>query len=489
MERLARRNGFPGPKEFGDGFGVRYDDVRLGRATAELARISGLPEDVVDAWSPAFGPGSAVTLRGQYLRYPHDWSIPEDGTPPRACPSCLRGDLRGSVESDGPRPSRPYVRAWWCLRDVHTCPVHGCLLVARMELTSKTRRTDHFWEEWIELPQCPIPEKDLMADRYMMGRLGAGRTISVDVLDDLPLGDASAVITWLGELATVGTSPMDIRSLPFADAARARSNGLALAMKWPGRLMRKLDQLVRDAPSSARGLKGVYGRFYARLYDDRANRETHAGRDLLRRLVEGHALGHVPFDEGERIFKKSSGWSKWVTKANAAAICGVSVRVIDRTLIDFPPDTNPVDGAWRRSIPRGWATLMRDLFATTLDGRTVASLLGVDAEELATLERVGLLDRRAAAQIWSDNRYCRGGVEDVLARFFPKADAACLVSSSSATLPTNKALQEIAKQAAQGCEDAIAQLAGSNRSLSTAIEGLEELTAWLTATRDCPRAD
>lgn len=386
MARLALRNGYANPRQFGEAFKVRYDDVRMGRAIPELAMLSGLPEEDIAAWSPTFKSQHALVLRHQSLRYPYDWSIGEDGVSAKTCPACLRTDLAGSAVDHGPRTLRPYVRAWWGMHDVFTCPKHRCLLVARDE-----RSLDRFWESYVNRPTERVRSRDLAADNYVLGRMGVTERILVPVLDDLSLGDASAVLTWLGELATSGTTPLDVRKMTFAEAARIRSEGLRLATNWPGRIYARLDSILDGAPSSARGLKGIYGRFYSRLYDDRGNRDSHEGRDLLKRVLEYHALGRVPFSEGETIFRKEPHNSLRVTIAHAAAICSVDAATMEAVVAAFRLAPGAEDRGRQEGIVRDDVEAVRDLLAVSIGSHEAADMLGIDAAEFAQLKMYGIV--------------------------------------------------------------------------------------------------
>jgi len=357
LRRLAERNGYHEPREFGAAFGLDFEAQARGCGTADLSLVSGLSAEGLAEWSPVSVEKNMISLRGQILRYPFDWDGGVSGPAARACPSCIRSDLR---YGSGPRAFRPYVRAWWCLRDVHTCPVHLCAL-ARLHAQEVGAKPLPFWKTCEGIASVSVPASDVEADRYVLGRLGVMPERTFPILDGLPLGEASALLSWLGELAN-GTEPTDVRLMSPGEAARFRSEGLGLAREWPGRIHARLLELLHGRPEVARGFKGIYGRFYSRLYDDRSNRDSHAGREILKDVFEAHALEAYPFGPNETLFRKQPKQCLRVNMAHAAQICGVERRAMG-ALIDAFGLPNTADRIRREGIAKAEVEAVRKAYA------------------------------------------------------------------------------------------------------------------------------
>lgn len=396
FQRLAHRNGFEDTSEFAKCFRTSEDDIRRGMAGERLAKLSGISESVLSAWSPR-DQVTVLELRGQTLRTPYDWAGGMPGKPVRACPECLQADL---AERSGPKASRPFVRAWWCLRDIYHCHVHGGMLVertadpARPFASNGSRRggAKPFWVDFVGTPPEPVAGDDTLADRYLLGRLGLLPTEPHAVLDSLTFGEASAVVSWLGELAVSGADAMDVRSLPFREAMRVRSAGFALASDWPARILVRLQEVVEDRLETENGMGGFYGRFYKRLYDDRMMRDGHAGRDILRRLLERHALENVPFGRNDTLFRRPVEGSKRVNLVHAAKIADVTTHEfgkIAEALGVLEPGRTASD---RWGVTREAAERVRAARAGTVRAGRLAEVSGIDVDLIDEMRVRGFID-------------------------------------------------------------------------------------------------
>ena len=243
---------------------------------------------------------------------------------------------------------------------MQTCPVHLCAL-ARVHTQQDGAEPLPFWETCEGIASESVPASDVKADRYVLGRLGVMPERTFPILDGLPLGEASALLSWLGELAN-GTEPTDVRSMSPGDAARFRSKGLELAGEWPGRIHARLLELLHGRPQAARGFKGIYGRFYSRLYDDRSNRDSHTGREILKDVFEAHALEAYPFGPNETLFRKQPKQSLRVNMVHAAQICGVERRAIGALIVAFGITTT-ADRIRREGIARAEVEAVRKAYA------------------------------------------------------------------------------------------------------------------------------
>lgn len=332
LGRTFLRMGLGSERELAAMFGLRLNDVARGRSNARLATLMGRDAGSFASWTPSDVGDGRMSLRGQVLRPPHDLAVGV-GSPRRirGCPECLRADL--ADPDGGPAVQRPYVRAWWYLRDVYTCPTHLCALVevavaGRIVPPDRSDgvRLTAYWGGLCEAETTSVPKADTLADAYVLGRLGAMRRAEIPFLDDAPLGEASAVLNWIGELVVSGTKASYVRKLPFERAAALRSRGLEACLDWPHGLNGVLRSLQERAPPTVRGLKGRFGRYYSRLYDDRGARGDQEIRAVLRDAMRTYIVEHVPLDLGETVFRDGVEAGRRITVGHAAKVMGISPK-------------------------------------------------------------------------------------------------------------------------------------------------------------------
>lgn len=329
LGRACLRIGLGSERELAAMFGLRLNDVARGRSNEMLAGLMGHEVGSLASWTPSDIGDERVSLRGEVLRPPHDMAIGV-GTARRmrGCPECLRSDLADA--DGGPPVQRPYARAWWYLHDVYTCPFHLCALGAASGAgrlvppgRSAEARLRAYWGGLCEATAICVPAQDTAADAYVLGRLGAMPRIEIPVLDAVPLGEASAVLNWVGELVVSGTKASYVRKLPFDMAAALRSRGLEACVDWPHGINDVLRSVQERAPANVRGLKGRFGRYYSRLYDDRGARGDQVIRAVLRDAMRAYIVEHVPLDLGETVFRDGVESGRRVTIGHAAKLLGV----------------------------------------------------------------------------------------------------------------------------------------------------------------------
>ncbi|KQT60575.1 MULTISPECIES: TniQ family protein [unclassified Aureimonas] len=382
LTRLARHNGYEDVAKFGSVIGVSEAEVRRGNQIDELSQIAGVDPNLVREWSPVGTSRVKARLRGEIIRMPWDWRNPAIGRKVRFCPNCVAEDLRGGQDT----PARvPFVRAWWCLRDVHHCHVHGNVLLETADTTSATITAD-LWSECAGRKVDIADTASIAADLYVLGRIGVTERVLMPGLDEFELGEASAVLSWLGELATVGKEALDIRSLPFGEAMGVRSAGLEIAKDWPNRIERRLQELFEMPRAGKGGPKAVYGRFYNRLYDQRFGRDGHEARTALAQIVEEHALERLPFGVDTTLFEKPTFSSKMVTLQHAALISGFKKPDFIKVAAGMGIILEEGDELRRRGVERALADDLADIRRRSLTGEELADEACLDLEDIVRLK-------------------------------------------------------------------------------------------------------
>lgn len=159
------------------------------------------------------------------------------------CPLCLEADRE---QRGGPPNTRPYMRNWWSLPQVASCPTHGCAIVVRCHECGG--RLLHRLNGatcgrcGVELRQAPVQWADASASSYLVGRLSSVGGRSHPLLDGLTWSTAAAAIRKLGRIALATPIGQRRQRLGNVDRARIDSAGLALLDDWPNGFV----QLVAD---------------------------------------------------------------------------------------------------------------------------------------------------------------------------------------------------------------------------------------------------
>jgi hypothetical protein len=193
--RLARRNGVSSLEAFGEDHAIPFREIIQGMRNAEIADLSGADIGLLDAST-----FKEQSLNGEKL-HAEDFSY----TNLRVCPSCIRSDL---ARDDSRTQFLPHVRTWWTLQAISVCPIHREVLLdrhpdlpdARVNLLSQDARfVAQGRGDFSTLASKPVD--NVLAESYILGRLGFMPRIHNTVLDGLPLWNAIRLMERMGPVA------------------------------------------------------------------------------------------------------------------------------------------------------------------------------------------------------------------------------------------------------------------------------------------------
>jgi hypothetical protein len=260
----------------------------LGGNRIEAVKIlAGLTAEDVEAHTARASP-SGVDLEGETFQRRY-WSPKQR----RYCPGCLRGDLRGTIERDGPRAFRPFRRAWWDLSLVENCPIHHVGLLRDCPACGLPLNVDDPWP-WKcrcggDLTKARAPRlraDDCAMDRYVVGRLKGCDPVASAILDGMPLEVAWWAAFYVGWIAMHGRR-MGLSTADRTVKAQARRRGLALLADWPLSFGLLLDGMVEGI--SVRDRPGMSTRITYGALSMWLDRSQEPSLDPLRRVVHDHA--------------------------------------------------------------------------------------------------------------------------------------------------------------------------------------------------------
>lgn len=388
--RLARRMGAPSPNSFALELGLDHRDIRAGRATQLVARLSGdSQQDLASATFLVTAEG--VRLNGEAMDRA-DWSCAR----PRACPSCIAEDISAGGEAVA------WHRTWWDVLPLRRCPLHGVPLVP---LSDGFLVLGHLGPH----EGGPPPRAD--GERYVIGRLGLGTPVPSALLDGLPLSRAVELMRLMGGSA-------DGRGWGTRERCRVDENdllsaGFSVLSGGEASLRVHLDSLVRTAPVVRDQLSPntVYGRLFALL----ASGDLDPAFQGIRDIVRDHAIANLPVPEGQSFLGAPIIRQAFYTYAQAAVRLEVEKPLAERLLAvtgTQPRRTNPlleiVSGA---EVARA-----AEFAAGTMWAGEARDLLGLTAAGLASVVKAGSLvpALNAKASGAREDRFFRADIERLL---------------------------------------------------------------------------
>lgn len=281
LMRLGETHGVSGFSEMLLEAGVRRHGLSRGIGVNRVADVLGFDRAAL-GFDSGRATSKSVFLRGEKMRR-RQWSV-HFGR--RACPACFASDLDGSVIP------RPWHRAWWDVRAVTVCPLHGIPLIGscghcgapldfESNLIGRCRSGHPLWEV------VPRPVQHFAGDEYIVGRLGGCPRMQNPVLDAGKLGEAIEAMDLVGRCRLGGRAgAADVTLHVVLDA------GLTVFSTWPTAFDRILDALLRasDLGLGRWGAAAAYRPLHERLLEMGRGKIATALKDRLRMHAAAHGV-------------------------------------------------------------------------------------------------------------------------------------------------------------------------------------------------------
>ncbi|ABE37267.1 hypothetical protein RPD_0027 [Rhodopseudomonas palustris BisB5] len=232
--------------------GIRRFDLSQGIGVDRVARAA-----MVARAALQFDSGTrtrqGVMLRGELLR-PRQWSVHAGR---RGCPACFAGDRDGTVLP------RQWHRAWWDIRAVTVCPLHGLLLIDacprcgvpldfKVNAIGQCRNGHPLWDS------SPERVTGFAGDEYIVGRLVGSDRIPNSLLDAGRLGEAIDALDLVGRCVLAGHHTGGSGGLRRHVVLAA---GFECFIDWPAAFDPLLDGLLRSSKQGVGkwGAAAAYG--------------------------------------------------------------------------------------------------------------------------------------------------------------------------------------------------------------------------------------
>ena len=186
-------------------------EVQAGRFLNELARLSGFSEPIIRSSTIIRDRSKRVTLGRTIIS--ETGTIASTTSYGRICSLCLQDDIQ---RLSGLPKCRPWRRTWWDIAGVSSCPKHGIALTTtcpscRHSLSRKAL-SPRFCRCGFDLLRC-IPDDSammiIMADVYLVGRLGFAPVPKHPFLDRFHVDDTATLMVHLGRAVFWGRQPPD----------------------------------------------------------------------------------------------------------------------------------------------------------------------------------------------------------------------------------------------------------------------------------------
>ncbi|CDN94380.1 TniQ family protein [Agrobacterium tumefaciens] len=292
VARLATANGYPSLREF-----LAHTD------TTANAIVHGETDalSLVNEWAAvpvatlgklavkASGPGGTWKMGCATLN-----KDMRPGRMHRFCAQCVQDDREREA---GRLASRAYRRAWWTIRGVEGCPVHGCRLT---EVAVDAAEDVHDFPQFVnanlglieEAAAAPVPSRQPRLDTYLRDRVfqdgGDG------FLDRLDAHVAAEFSRYLGDLLVLH----DVRSW-MHDETDLREWGFSLASKGELEVERVLAEVIDQKRPTTQYIEFVVGPMVKWLRRNLTKEAYAPVIDLMQDILERK----MPFGEGQTIFK------------------------------------------------------------------------------------------------------------------------------------------------------------------------------------------
>jgi len=355
-------------------------------AATSMAALGIPPADGLLAHTPIAVPRPRhVEIAGEII-HRDSWTVSRR----RWCPACWADDLARPPEGRLPFWN-VHRRFWWGITSVETCPIHRVRLRETCPACDGAVR----WTvgrmlscgQGHDLLACaadPLDREDVLADAYVVGRLGAAPRVSVPLLDGIPLADAVDVMQRLGAAAVDGPFG-SFAKLPAERRPAAMSAGFRIARDWPGAFADLVADMAKAFGPGNWGAQNLYGYLYDWV---RRLPKTPFGEEM-RRTFFGEIARHGFLVERALAIKYAP--RTFVTVRTAARAIGCAHETTRRYLEELGYRSPGSQKGTPVNIPLKAVDDLRALFRDRLNAQETALRLGVGADTVLTLRREGLL--------------------------------------------------------------------------------------------------
>lgn len=377
--RLAAANGYPSLREF-----LAHTD------TTANAIVHGETDalSLVSEWS-----GVPVTTLGKLATRTSGaggtWqmgcaTLSKDMRPGRMHRFCAQCVLEDREREAGRLASRAYRRAWWTIRGIEGCPVHGCRLT---EVAVEAAEDIHDFPQFVnanlglieDAAAASVPSRQPRLDAYLRDRVflvgGDG------FLGRLDAHVAAELSRYLGDFLVLH----DIKAW-MHDGTDLREWGFNLALAGEGEIRRVIGKVIDDKRPKTQYVELVLGPMVRWLRRNLVKEAYGPVIDLMQDILERN----MPFGEGQTIFKPVK-TRHFHSVSSAHAEYGLTHDRIRALMKANDPDFR--DGLSDASTYFDAAALRPILQAArdTLNSREAGDVLGVSEEMVHGLLTVGVL--------------------------------------------------------------------------------------------------
>jgi hypothetical protein len=292
VARLATTNGYPSLRAFlshtdttanaivhGETDALSLVGEWSGVSVAKLGKLAAV----------ANGPGG--TWRMGYA------TLSKDMRPGRLHRFCARCVLNDREREAGRLASRAYRRAWWSIRGIEGCLVHGCRLTeVALDVSGDVHDFTQFVNANLVLLEsaaaAPVPSRQPRLDAYLRGRVfqdgGDG------FLDRLDVHVAAEFSRYLGEFLVLH----DLKAW-MHEGTDLREWGFILAAKGEGEIRRVFADAIDHTRPTTQYAESFVGPMIKWLRRNIAKDAYRPVIDLMQDILERN----MPFGEGQTIFK------------------------------------------------------------------------------------------------------------------------------------------------------------------------------------------
>lgn len=379
VARLAAANGYPSLREF-----LAHTD------TTANAIVHGETDalSLVSEWS-----GVPVTTLGKLATRTSGaggtWqmgcaTLSKDMRPGQRHRFCAQCVLEDREREAGRLASRAYRRAWWTIRGIEGCPVHGCRLT---EVAVEAAEDIHDFPQFVnanlglieDAAAASVPSRQPRLDAYLRDRVflvgGDG------FLGRLDAHVAAELSRYLGDFLVLH----DIKAW-MHDGTDLREWGFNLALAGEGEIRRVIGKVIDDKRPKTQYVELVLGPMVRWLRRNLVKEAYGPVIDLMQDILERN----MPFGEGQTIFKPVK-TRHFHSVSSAHAEYGLTHDRIRALMKANDPDFR--DGLSDASTYFDAAALRPILQAArdTLNSREAGDVLGVSEEMVHGLLTVGVL--------------------------------------------------------------------------------------------------